>query len=441
MAIRLADTARPNNYVDAEHKGTFPVAYADDVWFADGTRLSEKSFDGQSIQVEELPIASADELGNIYQYVGETGTYTNGYFYECVSDGGVTPTYSWKEVIGAGSVTIVDDFPTSNIENIIYRTQVSTFTVIFDQSDSQMILSKKGFTYTEDTVDVVFIREWTTDIETYVEIDSEYKRVNKIIYKFSPELKRYHKIMYNDEVLHEASESSGSRIFTFKTVSAYYAGDNINQKIERLAKYSDTPFTGTQAEWDALTIDEKLTYKQVNITDDESDTNVVVDAVTNGDMHAVTSNAVAEELKKVQSQTYTCSGLLINSSAGEISGYGRATVTLKDGVAEIKFSARIHTNTMTSTFSWGLNRDLLRNLIPDLPVINPINTNSNLLFFAANGTALVDLMGYGAMASGTNQFWIPARMYQINGGTGAWGSERFPVNSYITGTVYGIYTV
>ena len=300
MAIRLADTARPNNYVDAEHKGTFPVAYADDVWFEDGTRLSEKSFDGQSIQKEELPLASADELGNIYQYVGETGTYTKGYFYECVSNGGVTPTYSWKEVIGAGSVTIVDDFPTSNIENIIYRTQASTFTVIFDQSNSQMILSKKGFTYTEDTVDGVFIREWTTNIETYVKIDSEYKRVNKIIYKLSPELKRYHKIMYNDEVLHEASESSGSRIFTFKTVSAYYAGDNINQKIERLAKYSDTPFTGTQAEWDALSTTEKLTYKQVNITDDESDTNVVVDAVTNGVMHAVTSNAVAVELEKVK---------------------------------------------------------------------------------------------------------------------------------------------
>lgn len=308
MAIRLADTARPNNYVDAEHKGTFPVAYAEDIWFEDGTRLSEKSFDGQSIQVEELPIASADELGKIYQYVGETGTYTKGYFYECVSNGGVTPTYSWKEVIGAGSVTIVDDFPTSNIENIIYRTQASTFTITFNQSNEQMILSKKGFTYTEDTIDGVFIREWTTDIESYVKIDSEYKRVNKIIYKYSPEIRCYHKIMYNDEVLHEASESGGFTIFTFKTISAYYAGDNINQKIERLAKYSDTPFTGTQAEWDALSTTEKLTYKQVNITDDESDTNVVVDAVTNGDMHAVTSNAVAEELEKVRIVHKTFSG-------------------------------------------------------------------------------------------------------------------------------------
>lgn len=96
MAIRLADTARPNNHVDAEHLGTFPVAYAEDVWFADGTRLSEKTFDGQSIQKEELPLASADELGNIYQYVGETGTYTKGFFYRCVVVPNTDPTeYEW----------------------------------------------------------------------------------------------------------------------------------------------------------------------------------------------------------------------------------------------------------------------------------------------------------------------------------------------------------
>ena len=78
MAVKLADTARPNNYVDSEHLGTFPVAYAEDVWFEDGTRLSEKTFDGQSIQKEELPLASATELGKVYQYIGTSGTYQNG---------------------------------------------------------------------------------------------------------------------------------------------------------------------------------------------------------------------------------------------------------------------------------------------------------------------------------------------------------------------------
>ncbi len=54
---------------------------------------------GDTIQVDELPTASADELGNIYEFVGTTtANYINGRFYRCVSDGAVTPTYSWEEV-------------------------------------------------------------------------------------------------------------------------------------------------------------------------------------------------------------------------------------------------------------------------------------------------------------------------------------------------------
>ena len=54
---------------------------------------------GQVIQVATLPTASADELGNIYQFIGTTdANYTNGYFYKCVSDGGNPATYSWSNV-------------------------------------------------------------------------------------------------------------------------------------------------------------------------------------------------------------------------------------------------------------------------------------------------------------------------------------------------------
>ena len=46
-----------------------------------------------------MPTASADELGNIYQFVGTTdANYTNGYFYKCVSDGQQPATYSWSQV-------------------------------------------------------------------------------------------------------------------------------------------------------------------------------------------------------------------------------------------------------------------------------------------------------------------------------------------------------
>ena len=60
--------------------------------------ITDAESGGQIIQVTTLPTASVDELNNIYQYVGTTGTYTNGYFYKCVSDGAASPTYSWTRV-------------------------------------------------------------------------------------------------------------------------------------------------------------------------------------------------------------------------------------------------------------------------------------------------------------------------------------------------------
>lgn len=63
-------------------------------------------------QVSTLPTASADELGNIYQFVGTTdANYTNGYFYKCVSDGQTPATYSWIRVDVQPAPVIPDPLP------------------------------------------------------------------------------------------------------------------------------------------------------------------------------------------------------------------------------------------------------------------------------------------------------------------------------------------
>ena len=97
--IKLADTLTPmsNDFyaVESENVGI-------DI---DGTSKSiQQAYDdgdlssgGSSIQVDTMPIASVDELGKIYEFIGSTGTYVNGYFYECISDGEPTPTYSWVQ--------------------------------------------------------------------------------------------------------------------------------------------------------------------------------------------------------------------------------------------------------------------------------------------------------------------------------------------------------
>lgn len=61
-------------------------------------------------------------------------------------------------------------------------------------------------------------------------------------------------------------------------------------------------FKGTLEEWEALTTVEKKTYDEALITND-MDTGEVVNAVTNGDMRAVTSNAVYDAMNVVQSGT------------------------------------------------------------------------------------------------------------------------------------------
>lgn len=106
MAIRIMDSIKTAN-----DSTEFPIAFGDSIWLnKDKSGATEDYSDlqtmynndelgngGSSIQVDTMPTASVDELGKIYEFIGSTGTYVNGYFYECVSDGEPTPTYSWVQ--------------------------------------------------------------------------------------------------------------------------------------------------------------------------------------------------------------------------------------------------------------------------------------------------------------------------------------------------------
>lgn len=75
----------------------------------------------------------------------------------------------------------------------------------------------------------------------------------------------------------------------------YTAGDKITITDHEIAvdETVTTTFTGTRAEWEALSATEKAAYNIVNLTDDPAGSGmVVVDVIQNGNMNAVTSNAV-----------------------------------------------------------------------------------------------------------------------------------------------------
>ena len=78
----------------------------------------------------------------------------------------------------------------------------------------------------------------------------------------------------------------------------FYAGDKENQTTQELGG-SGAIFTGTQAEWDALTTAEKNEYSRANITDTSSTVFIPVDTVADGNMNPVTSNAVYDALTPV----------------------------------------------------------------------------------------------------------------------------------------------
>lgn len=94
----------------------------------------------------------------------------------------------------------------------------------------------------------------------------------------------------------------------------FYAGDKENQTTQELGG-SGAIFTGTQAEWDALTTAEKNEYSQANITDSNSTVFVPVDTVADGNMNPVTSNAVYDKLISYTTGTATANSSIVTGSA------------------------------------------------------------------------------------------------------------------------------
>lgn len=115
MAIRIMDSIKTANDTT-----DFPVSYAKDVWLnKDKSGATEDYSDlqtmynndelgngGSAIQVDTMPIAS-EYPNEIVQYIGKSGTYQNGYFYQSTSDEQNPPTYSWvQKNVQPNSVTL-----------------------------------------------------------------------------------------------------------------------------------------------------------------------------------------------------------------------------------------------------------------------------------------------------------------------------------------------
>ena len=192
-------------------RGEFSAVTPNDV-SADNKLVAENEV---TKAVDTMPTASADLVGTIVQYVGTTtANYTNGYFYKCVSDGAVTPTYSWVEVISGGSgekeiVHVTEPPEESEIEDKIYELfeGVDTYEDIIEFPDSSQdirsienyfndknyteLKSLKGLMWGVSTS--YFVVTFVKDDKTY-QIDGISYIPNKQIYNvaYSDDTNQYH---------------------------------------------------------------------------------------------------------------------------------------------------------------------------------------------------------------------------------------------------------
>lgn len=113
-------------------------------------------------------------------------------------------------------------------------------------------------------------------------------------------------------------------LYARTTDNKFYVGDETNQLLLPLS--SSTQFIGTENDWETLSPAEQSEYELVCLTDVLGEGGaIVVDEVTNGNMNAVSSNAVYDALSDITTPNAVSSPITRNttytSAIGEIAAY------------------------------------------------------------------------------------------------------------------------
>jgi len=129
----------------------------------------------------------------------------------------------------------------------------------------------------------------------------------------------------------QTPDANGNILLDGSNIQATYEGttDTINNLLTQVG--SSDIFTGTQAEWDALSAAEKNEYSQANITDSSSTVFIPVDTVSDGNMNPVTSNAVYDKLINYTTGTATANSSVVTSGSAIWHRIGNVVIVeLKD---------------------------------------------------------------------------------------------------------------
>lgn len=130
-------------------------------------------------------------------------------------------------------------------------------------------------------------------------------------------------------------------------------------------------------------------------------------------------------------------GQVINGVNDTIAGYGIIAIErMSSTIYKMHIECKITEGaTGKGNVHWGINRDFIYNKFGIL--LQPLEGgywNLNNLITDAS------LLGYGPCWASINQFWVPGRMYTLEGVVGAWPSNSFQKDLTISGDFYGEVT-
>lgn len=241
----------------------------------ESVRAALDSAKQNKMQFSTMPTASEDYLGAVVIYTGATtNTYTHGYTYECVSDGEVTPTYSWQpqpvqDSVSVDGTTIVKDSQTDQISAV---TATQNTLGVVKGGDGTSINANGGV----DVIDRLVVTD--TMPTASVSLLSKTRL-------FIGTTGTYEKGgIYQCQLVPESDPAE------YEWVLISTAGVDLSQ-------YKKI-FSGTSAEWDALPLEDKITY-DYTMPDDDGETGDITDVVESGNHNPVESDAVFDSEQKL----------------------------------------------------------------------------------------------------------------------------------------------
>lgn len=257
------------------------------------------------IELATMPQASEDNLGLVVIYTGSTtSTYTHGYMYECVSDGETPATYSWEQLtsdVKIDNTTIIKDAYTGELSAALATTHSlgivkgGTGTMIGDHGEVN-VYQRLQEDYVGDPGSSVSVPYYDSKFRLNKEDNGNYKKggiyelqINAVtpVGTENPSEEGWYEYAgtYGDDSEYELTEDttvdSEKTYYTiaWEIVSANSQEFNTDDfEIENDVVSLDVTqrsFTGTQAEWDALTTTEKAKYTLVNIIDSYDTENIL----------------------------------------------------------------------------------------------------------------------------------------------------------------------